>query len=72
MSKISCFTSKAVSLAKNAVGGGCFADYTTVSHHCLQICIEKPYREAFDSLSEIPHILADIGLEEGDLPHYST
>ncbi|WP_254809727.1 IS5 family transposase [Natronosalvus amylolyticus] len=82
MSKISRFTSKAVSLAKNAVGGrgeaaapeggGGFADYAVVSLHCLRIYLEKSYREALDLLSEMPHILAEIGLEAGDLPHHST
>ncbi|OYR50460.1 IS5/IS1182 family transposase [Halorubrum sp. Ea1] len=82
MSKISRFTSKAVTLAKNAVGGrgeaaapeggGGFADYAVVSLHCLRIYLEKSYREALDILSEMPQILAEIGLEEGDLPDHST
>jgi len=82
MSKISRFTSKAVTLAKNAVGGrgeaaapeggGGFADYAVVSLHCLRIYLEKSYREALDLLSEMPHILTEIGLEEDDLPHHST
>jgi len=82
MSKISRFTSKAVRLAKNAVGGrgeaaapeggGGFADYAVVSLHCLRIYLEKSYREALDLLSEMPQILAEIGLEPGDLPHHST
>ena len=82
MSKISRFTSKAVRLAKNAVGGrgeaaapeggGGFADYAVVSLHCLRIYLEKSYRETLDLLSEMPQILAEIGLEPGDLPHHST
>ena len=82
MSKISRFTSKAVTLAKNAVGGrgevaapeggGGFADYALVSLHCLRIYLDESYRNALDLLSEMPHILAEIGLEEGDLPHHST
>ncbi|MEA5409888.1 IS5 family transposase [Haloarculaceae archaeon H-GB2-1] len=82
MSKISRFTSKAVQLAKNAVGGrgevaapeggGGFADYAVVSLHCLRVYLEKSYREALDLLSEMPHILGEIGLEPADLPHYST
>ncbi len=82
MSKISRFTRKAVTLAKNAVGDrgeaaapfgdGGFADYAIVSLHCLRIYLEKPYREALDLLSEMPQILAEIGLETGDLPHHST
>jgi hypothetical protein len=82
MSKISRFTSKAVQLAKNAVGsrgevaapegGGGFADYAVVSLHCLRIYLEKSYRETLDLLSEMPHILGEIGLEPADLSHHST
>ncbi|MDL0131518.1 IS5 family transposase [Halobacterium salinarum] len=82
MSKISRFTSKAVQLAKNAVGGrgevaapeggGGFADYAVVSLHCLRVYLEKSYRETLDLLSEMQHILGEIGLEPVDLPHHST
>jgi len=82
MSKISCLTSKAVTLAKNAVGGrgeiaapeggGGFADYALVSLHCLRIYLDEFYRNALNLLIEMPHILAEIGLEEGDLPDHST
>jgi len=82
MSKISRFTKKAVTLAQNAVGGrgdvaapeggGGFADYAVVSLHCLRVYLEKPYRETLDLLSEMPQILAEIGLDEADLPDHST
>ncbi len=82
MSKISRSTGKVVTLAKNAVGGrgevaasqggGGFADYAVLSLHCLRIYLEKSYREAFDLLSEMPQILAEIGLDAADLPHHST
>ncbi|SDY35822.1 IS5 family transposase [Halobellus clavatus] len=82
MSKISRFTSKAVQLAKNAVGGrgevaapeggGGFADYAVVSLHCLRVYLKKSYRETLDLLSEMPHILGEIGLKPADLPHHST
>jgi len=82
MSKISRFTKKAVRLAKNAVGGrgevaapeggGGFADYAVVSLHCLRIYLAKSYREALDLLSEMPHILGEIGLDGADLPDHST
>lgn len=72
---------KAVQLAKNAVGGrgevaaleggDGFADYAVVSLHCLRIYLEKSYRKTLDLLSEMPHILGDIGLETADLPHQS-
>ena len=82
MSKISRFTSKAVTLAKNAVGGrgevaapeggGGFADYALVSLHCLRVYLDESYRNALDLLSEMPQIYGEIGLEEGDLPDHST
>src|SRR6056297_1640114 len=82
MSKISRFTSKAVQLAKNAVGergevaaaegGGGFADYAVVSLHCLRVYLDKSYRETLDLLSEMSHILGEIGRFEADLPHHST
>ncbi len=82
MLKISRFTTKAVTLAKNVVSGrgevaapeegGVFADYALVSLHCLRIYFDKSYRNALDLLSEMPHILAEIGLEEGYLPDHST
>ncbi|MBC9987865.1 IS5 family transposase [Haloferax sp. AS1] len=82
MSKISRFTSKAVTLAKNAVGGrgevaapeggGGFADYALVSLHCLRVYLDESYRNALDLLSEMPHICGEIGLEEGNLPDHST
>jgi IS5 family transposase len=82
MSKISRFTSKAVTLAKNAVGGrgevaapeggGGFADYALVSLHCLRVYLDASYRDTLDWLSEMPQILGEIGLEEGDLPDHST
>ncbi|WP_267643966.1 IS5 family transposase [Haloarchaeobius amylolyticus] len=82
MSKISRFTSKAVRLAKNAVGGrgevaapeggGGFADYAVVSLHCLRVYLDKSYRDSLDLLSEMPHILGEIGLSEANLPDHST
>ena len=82
MSKISRFTQRVVTLAKNAVGGrgeaaapeggGGFADYAVVSLHCLRIYLAKSYRDALDLLSEMPQILAEIGLEPADLPDHST
>ncbi|ELZ01572.1 putative transposase [Natrialba aegyptia DSM 13077] len=82
MSKISRFTGKVVTLAKNAVGdrgesaapqgGSGFADYAVVSLHCLRIYLEKSYCEALDLLSEMPQIFADIGLNTADIPDHST
>jgi IS5 family transposase len=48
------------------------ADYAVVSLHCLRIYLAKSYRDALDLLSEMPHILAEIGLEPADLPDHST
>nr|WP_160047966.1 IS5 family transposase [Natrialba sp. INN-245] len=53
-------------------GGGGFADYAIVSLHCLRVYLEKSYRESLDLLSEMPQILAEIGLSVADLPHHST
>jgi IS5 family transposase len=82
MSKIPCFTSKAVQLSKNAIGGrgevaapdgrDGFADYAVVSLHCLRVYLEKSYREALDLLSKMPHILEEIGLKPADLLDHST
>lgn len=67
MSGISCFTKKAVKLGKNAI-----AEYAVVSLYCFRVYLEKPYREALGLLSEMSHILGEIGLEPADLPHHST
>ena len=82
MSKVSRFTTRAVTLAKNAVGdrdesaapagGGGFADHALVSLHCLRVYLEKSYRASLDLLSEMPQIIGEIGLEAADLPHHST
>ncbi len=73
MSKISRFTSKADTLATNAVsdrgevaaleGGSGFAAYTLVSLHCLRVYLDESYRNAPDLLSEMPHICGEIGVE---------
>jgi len=73
MSKISRFRSKAVTLVKNIVGGrgkvaalvggSGFAGYTLVSLNCLQIYLDESYRNALDLLNEMPHVLAEIGLD---------
>ncbi len=52
-------------------GGGGFADYAVVSLHCLRIYLEKSYREALDLLSEMPQMLAKIGLDAAALPDHS-
>ncbi len=44
-------------------GGGGFTDYTLVSLHCLRIYLDKSYRNALNLLSEMPHILPEIGLK---------
>ena len=73
MSKISRFTTKAVTLAKNVVGSrGEVADYALVSLHSVRIYLGESYRTALDLLSEMPRILTKIGLEEGDHPDHST
>ena len=47
-----------------------FDDYTVVSLHCLQGYLSQSYCEALDWLSEVPHLLVEIGLETDGLPHH--
>ncbi len=56
-------------LRKNAVGGGGEA---AGSLHCLRVYLEQSYREALDWLSEMSHILDEIGIEPDELPDHST
>ena len=82
MSEVFRFTTRAVTLAKNAVGGrnesvapaggDGFADHALVSLHYLRVYLERSYRVALDLLSAMPQILREIGLEAADLPHHST
>lgn len=59
-----------VTKAKSLSPKGCvFAGCTLVSLHCLRICLNESYRNALDLLSEIPHILSEVGLEESNLPN---
>jgi IS5 family transposase len=81
VSNISRFTSKAVTLAQDIVGGrgevaaheggGGFANYAPRSLHRLWVYLDESYRDALDSLIEMPHILGEICLEAGDLPNHA-
>ena len=80
MSKIFRFTTEAVTLNKNIAGGrgevatpfgGGFTDYALVSLHCLRIYLDESYRGTLDFLSEMPHILTEIGFEKDDLSDHS-
>ena len=51
-------------------GGGRFGEWAMMVLHCLRIKLGKSYRETVDLLSEMPWILAEIGLEKP--PHYTT
>ena len=53
-------------------GGGRFADYATISLHCLRIFLEKSYVMSLDLLATMTPILAEIGLDAADLPDPST
>jgi len=59
-------------VSKNAVGGRGEVAYAVVSLYCLRVYLEKSYREALDLLSELPHILGEIGLEAVDFSDHST
>jgi len=51
-------------------GGGRFGEWTMLALHCLRIKLGKSYRETVDLLSEMPEILAEVGLTRP--PHYTT
>jgi len=51
-------------------GGGGFAEWAMLTLHALRIELGKSYRVAMDLLSEMPDVLAEIGLTR--LPHYTV
>ena len=50
--------------------GGGFAEWAMLTLHALRIELGKSYRVAVDLLSEMPGVLAEIGLTR--LPHYTV
>jgi hypothetical protein len=52
------------------VRGGGFAEWTMLTLHALRIELGKSYRQTIDLLSEMPGILAEIGVTR--LPHYTV
>jgi IS5 family transposase len=82
LSKISRFTERIVTVAKNAVGGrgevaapeggGGFAEYAVLSLHRLRVSLAKSDGEALDLLSEMAHKPGEVGLEAAVLPDHST
>ncbi len=48
--------------------GGDVTDYALVSLHCLRVYCDETYCNPLDLLSEMPHVLGEIGLEAGTLP----
>lgn len=52
------------------VGGGRFGEWTMLALHCLRVRLGKSYRETVDLLSEMPGVLAELGLERP--PHFTT
>ncbi|MEF8772752.1 IS5 family transposase [Halodesulfurarchaeum sp.] len=81
-SNVARFTSKVVSLAKNAVGGepeppvqkgeGGYADWVIVALHGLQEYLGYPYRRLMDVLSEMTEIVAKFDLMVAELPDFTT
>jgi hypothetical protein len=79
-SEIRLFTRNSVAKAKTVVanpdepadpeGGGGFAEWAMLTLHALRIELNKSYRVALDLLSEMPGVLAEIGLTR--LPHYTV
>lgn len=51
-------------------GGGRFAEWTMLAVHCLRVRLGTSYRETVDLLSEMPGVLAELGLERP--PHFTT
>jgi len=81
-SNISRFTKRLVSVSKKAVvgqpapsyqeGEGGYADWVIVAIQGLREYLDLPYRRLLDTLSEMPGIVAKLGLNVGELPDYST
>jgi len=79
-SEIRLFTRTAVAKAKTVVAnpdepadpeeGGGFAELAMLALHTLRIELSKSYRVAVDLLSDMPGVLAEIGLTK--LPHYTV
>jgi IS5 family transposase len=79
-SEIRLFTRNSVAKAKQVVanpdepadpvGGGGFAEWAMLALHALRIELGKSYRVTIDLLSEMPGVLAEIGLTK--LPHYTA
>jgi IS5 family transposase len=79
-SEIRRFTRLTVATAKSVVahpedpadpvGGGGFADWAMITLHALRIELGKSYRQTVDLLSEMPGVLAEIGLTR--LPHFTV
>ena len=80
VSEIRRFTRLSVEKAKNVVEnpdepadpvrGGGFADWAMLTLHALRIELGKSYRQTIDLLSEMPGVLAEIGLTR--LPHFTV
>lgn len=51
-------------------GGGRFAEWTMLALHCVRVRLGRSYRETVDLLSEMPGILAELGLDRP--PHFTT
>ena len=82
MTQISHFISEVVLIVQVVTGdgdesaatfrGGGFADYASVSLHCLRIYLATSYRMTINLLKEMPQITGEIGLSAVDLPSPST
>ena len=79
---VSRFTDRLVSLAQTAVvgesapaydrGGDGYTDWVIVALHRLQEYLDHPYRQLLDVLVEMRDIVAKLGLDVTELPHFST
>jgi IS5 family transposase len=53
-------------------GDGGYADWVIVALHGLREYLDHPYRQLMDVLREMPRIVEELGLEEVELPHFTT
>lgn len=81
-SELARFTARCVALSQKAVGtdrdppvkrgDGGYADWVIVTLHGLREYLDHTYRQLMDVLREMPRIVEELGLEEVDLPHFTT
>jgi hypothetical protein len=79
-SQLARFTDRIVDFSQKAVvgdpdpavtkGDGGYADWVIVALQCLREYLDHPYRRLLDVLSEMPGIVAKLGLTVDELPDF--